>query len=111
MSAPTRREPEVNKLFRIAAKNGASALHLHVGLAPVLTVGGRSREIEMRALTPQDLEHLVSPILGSDEKLRLDCGEPVTFTHAVETHLVFRLTISRSSGRLKLSAHPLPAGN
>ncbi len=111
MPGSTDRILKVNRLFRLAAKNRASALHLHVGLAPLLTVLATTRELDMPALTQYDLEHLLLPILNDGERQRLQTGEAITFTYFVEKAIPFRLRLSSTSGALRLDAYRLVPGN
>ena len=58
-----RREPEVNKLFRMVMKHEGSDLHLKVGLPPMMRLKNAIRQMEMRPLSQDDMEHLLDPIL------------------------------------------------
>src|SRR5437879_13911894 len=61
--AEVRREPEVNKLFRMVMKYQASDLHLKVGQPPMMRLRGDIRRTEMRPLTQEDMERFFYPIL------------------------------------------------
>ena len=56
-----RREPEVNKLFRMVMKHEASDLHLKVGQPPMMRLRGDIRQMDMRPLTQEDMERLLLP--------------------------------------------------
>ena len=47
----TKKEPDVNKLFRMVMKYQASDLHLKVGQPPMMRLRGDIRRTEMRLLT------------------------------------------------------------
>ncbi|MBY0230120.1 MAG: hypothetical protein K2W96_12635 [Gemmataceae bacterium] len=110
MDASPQHEPEINKLFRLATKHGASDLCLRVGSAPLLKLRGVDRLTDLRPLTQQDLERLVSPILHADQRQRLGLGEKVDFTYAVEEGVAYRVGVSREGGQLSLSARRLAFG-
>src|SRR5215469_8439607 len=58
-----RREPEVNKLFRMVMKHEGSDLHLKVGQPPMMRLRGDIRQMQMRPLTQDDMERLLLPTL------------------------------------------------
>src|SRR5688572_15503736 len=51
-----KKEPEVNKLFRMVMKYQASDLHLKVGQPPMMRLRGDIRRTEMRPITQEDME-------------------------------------------------------
>jgi Tfp pilus assembly pilus retraction ATPase PilT len=99
------REPEINKLFRLARKHKASDLYLRVGLAPLLRFGDVIRQTEMRPFSQQDLEHLLLPILYAEQQERLGHGEEVAFTYVYEEGDAYLVSVSKMSNKLRLSAH------
>ena len=60
--AEAAKEPEVNRLFRMAMKFEASDLHLKVGQPPMMRLRGDIRRTEMRPLTQEDMERLFAGI-------------------------------------------------
>ncbi len=58
-----RKEPEVNKLFRMVMKHEASDLHLKVGMPTMMRLRGDIRRVDMRPLTQEDMERLLLSIL------------------------------------------------
>src|SRR5712664_1221480 len=54
-----RKEPEVNKLYRMVMKLEASDLHLKVGQPPMMRLKGDIRRMDMRPLTQEDMERLL----------------------------------------------------
>ncbi len=110
MDASPQCEPQINKLFRMARKHGASGLYLQVGSPPLLRLRGVTRQADMRPLTQDDLERLVPPILYAEQQQRLGQGKEVIFTYACEEDDVYRVAVSSKGGQLGLSAHRLGAG-
>src|SRR5256714_14843074 len=70
-SAEVRREPEVNKLFRMVMKHEASDLHLKVGQPPMMRLRGDIRRMDMRPLTQEDMERLLLPHLTERQRKTL----------------------------------------
>src|SRR6476660_5877018 len=67
-----KKEPEVNKLFRMVMKYQASDLHLKVGQPPMMRLRGDIRRTEMRPLTQEDMERCFHPILKAKHKRSLE---------------------------------------
>src|SRR5438067_10896430 len=82
-SAEVRREPEVNKLFRMVMKYEASDLHLKVGQPPMMRLRGDIRRMEMRPLTQEDMERLLYPQLKEKHKKILDEEGGVDFSYVI----------------------------
>jgi hypothetical protein len=110
MDASLQREPEINKLFRVARKYRASDLYLDVGSAPRIRLRGVNRHMDMRPLMQEDLVRLVSPILYGEQLQRLGQGEEISFTYAFEEGDAYRVGVCDKGGRFSLSAHWLGAG-
>jgi Tfp pilus assembly pilus retraction ATPase PilT len=99
------REPEVNKLFRLARKIQASDFYVEAGSAPAMRVDNVTKIIDMQPLSQQDLEHLLSPLLFAEQQTVIAQGGQVAFTYACEEGKPYRVRVSNSGGRLRLSAH------
>src|SRR5271170_7451846 len=78
-----RREPEVNKLFRVVMKHEGSDLHLKVGLPPMMRLRGMIRRMEMRPLTQEDMERLLYPTLNEHHRTILDETGGVDYAHII----------------------------
>jgi twitching motility protein PilT len=104
MEVAPQHEPEINKLFRLARKYQARDLYLQVGLPPLLRVKGDIRQTLLQPLSPQDLEHLLLPILSAEQQQCLDQGGVVAFTYVFEKDNRVRLSVFKMQGRFKLAA-------
>jgi twitching motility protein PilT len=101
--AETRKEPEVNKLFRMVMKYEASDLHLKVGQPPMMRLRGDIRRTEMRPLTQDDMERLLLPQLTPRQRRILDEEGGVDFCHVVgNDECRFRVSLFRQRGKLSL---------
>src|ERR1700726_3963426 len=81
--AELRREPEVNKLFRMVMKHEGSDLHLKVGQPPMMRLKGSIRRMEMRPLSQEDMERLLLPNLTEKHRKILDDEGGVDFSYVV----------------------------
>ncbi len=102
-AAEPRREPEVNKLFRMVMKYEASDLHLKVGCPPMMRLKGDVRRMEMRPLTQEDMERLLLPCLNPRQRKILEEEGGVDFSYVIgNDECRFRVSLFRQRGRLSL---------
>jgi twitching motility protein PilT len=100
-----RKEPEVNKLFRMVMKYEASDLHLKVGNPPMMRLKGDIRRMEMRPLTQEDMERLLLPCLNARQRRILDEEGGVDFSWVVgQDECRFRVSLFKQRSRLSLVA-------
>jgi twitching motility protein PilT len=100
-----RREPEINKLFRMVMKHEGSDLHLKAGLPPMMRLRNAIRQMEMRPLSADDLERLLWPILTDRCKKLLEDTGGADFAHVIgQDECRFRVNLFRQRGRLSLVA-------
>src|SRR3954451_717427 len=83
MPVEVRREPEVNKLFRMVMKHEGSDLHLKVGRPPMMRLKGVIREMEMKALTQEDMERLLYPVMTEHSREILKNTGGSDFAHVI----------------------------
>jgi twitching motility protein PilT len=103
--AEVRREPEINKLFRMVMKHEGSDLHLKAGLPPMMRLRNAIRQMEMRPLSSEDMERLVWPMLNERSKKLLEETGGADFAHVVgHDECRFRVNLFRQRGRLSLVA-------
>ncbi len=100
-----RREPEVNKLFRMVMKLEASDIHLKVGQPPMMRLKGDIRKADMRALTQDDMDRLLLPTLDARKKKILDEEGGVDFSYVIgNDECRFRVSLFKQRGKLSLVA-------
>src|SRR5207247_6793872 len=105
MPAEAKREPEVNKLFRMVMKHEGSDLHLKVGLPPMMRLKGVIRQMEMKPLTQEDMERLMFPTLGERERQILMESGGIDYAYVVgQDEGRFRVNLFRQRGKLSLVA-------
>src|SRR3954465_3983246 len=102
-AAGVRREPGVNKLFRMVMKPQASDLHLKVGLPPMMRLRGDIRRMDMRPLTQEDMERLLLPCLSPRQRKILDDGGGVDYSYIIGAdECRFRVSLFKQRTRLSL---------
>ncbi len=107
MAAPpsARKEPEVNKLFRMVMEHEASDLHLKVGQPPMMRLRGDIRRMKMRPLTQEDMERLLLTQLQAKHRKILDEEGGVDFGYVIGAdECRFRVSLFKQRGRLSLVA-------
>src|SRR5262245_19929853 len=108
--AELRREPEVNKLFRMVMKHEGSDLHLKVGLAPMMRLKGIIRRMEMKPLTQEDMERLLYPTLTPAQRQTLDNTGGIDYSYVIGAdECRFRVNLFKQRGRLSLVARRVKA--
>lgn len=99
------REPEVNKLFRMVMKHEGSDLHLKVSLPPMMRLKGLIRQMDMPALSQEQMERLLYPIMSQKQRETLEQTGGSDFAHVIgQDECRFRVNLFKQRGRLALVA-------
>jgi twitching motility protein PilT len=102
-SPDVRKEPEVNKLFRLVMKHQGSDLHLKVGLPPMMRLRGDIRRMDMRPLSQEDMERLLLPCLNPQQRKILDEEGGVDYSYVIgNDECRFRVSLFKQRGKLSL---------
>src|SRR5262245_8684256 len=103
LPAEPRREPEVNKLFRMVMKHEGSDLHLKVGLPPMMRLKGVIRTMEAPPISAEGMERLLFPIMSEHHRKILEETGGADFAHVVgNDEQRFRVNIFYQRGKLSL---------
>src|SRR5262245_55691940 len=103
--AEVKKEPEVNKLFRMVMKFEGSDLHLKVGQPPMMRLRGDIRRMEMRPITQEDMERLLLPQLSAKQRKQLEDTSGVDFSYVIgNDECRFRVSLFKQRGKLSLVA-------
>jgi twitching motility protein PilT len=103
--AEVKREPEVNKLFRMVMKMEGSDLHLKAGLPPMMRLRGDIRRMDMRPLTAEDMERLLLPLLKEHHRKILDAEGGVDYSYVIgNQECRFRVSLFKQRNLLSLVA-------
>src|SRR5438105_1719026 len=103
LNAELKKEPEINKLFRMVMKYEGSDLHLKVGQPPMIRLRGDIRRMEMRPLTQEDMQRLLLPQLKEAQRKILEEEGGVDFSYVIgQDECRFRVSLFKQRGRLSL---------
>src|SRR5579871_4285950 len=104
-SLAARREPEVNKLFRMVMKHEASDLHLKSGQPPMMRLRGDIVKVNTPPLSAEDMEKLLLPQLKPDQRKTLEETGGIDFAYVIGAdECRFRVSLFKQRGRLSLVA-------
>jgi twitching motility protein PilT len=100
-----RREPEVNKLFRMVMKHEGSDLHLKVGLPPMMRLKGSITKMNIPPLTQEQMEKLLFPTLDARQRKILEDTGGVDYAYIIgQDECRFRVNLFKQRGKLSLVA-------
>jgi twitching motility protein PilT len=104
---PNRAELEVNKLFRACVKLEASDLHLKVGNAPMVRVGGTLRPMNRGPISDEEMVGLLLPLMNDRNRKIFDRDGGADFAHTLEVDGInwrFRVNLMQQLGHMGLVA-------
>ncbi|SFR68484.1 type IV pilus twitching motility protein PilT [Anaeromicropila populeti] len=90
----------INDLLAITNGNGASDLHLTVGVPPKCRVHGELRNMEFPKLMPADTEAIINPMLSPYHRSILDEYGEVDFAYSVPNLGRYRVNVFKQRGSL-----------
>lgn len=90
----------IDDLLAISKDNGASDLHITVGVPPKCRVNGELRSIDLPKLFPNDTEAIISPILGEFQKKVLNEYGEVDFAYSIPELGRYRVNVFKQRGSL-----------
>lgn len=90
----------INDLLGISKDNGASDLHITVGVPPKCRVNGELRSMDLPKLMPKDTESIIEPILGKYHKKVLEEFGEVDFAYSIPNFGRYRVNVFRQRGSL-----------
>lgn len=90
----------INDLLAISKDNGASDLHITVGVPPKCRVNGKLRSIDLPKLTPSDTEVIIMPLLEEFQKKALEEYGEVDFAYSIPDLGRYRVNVFKQRGSL-----------
>lgn len=90
----------INDLLTISKENGASDLHITVGVPPKCRVNGDLRNIDLPKLMPSDTETIITPLLGDYHKKVLEEYGEVDFAYSIPELGRYRVNVFKQRGSL-----------
>lgn len=100
---------EMSELLELAVEEGASDLHLNVGLPPVLRIHGGLHPLDVPALKPEDTDRLMKSITSPDhqQKVREQGGTDFGFGFGDKAR--FRVSVLKSKGNVGVVLRLIPS--
>jgi twitching motility protein PilT len=108
MSETEYADVEMNELLQLAVDEGASDLHLSVGLPPVLRIHGGLHPLNTPALRPEDTERLMKAITSPDHQQRVRERGGTDFGFGFGTQARFRVSVLKAKGAIGLVLRQIP---
>lgn len=73
--------PRINAFLKLGRQQGASDIHLAVGVPPLIRLYGELSPIKYRELSPDELETLIIEILTDEQREQFASGEDLDFSY------------------------------
>jgi twitching motility protein PilT len=100
---------EMSDLLQLAVDEGASDLHIEVGVPPVLRIHGRMQPLDATPLKPEDTERLMKSITSEDRQQRLREFGGDDFGFGFGKAARFRVSILKAKGNVGIVLRQIPS--
>lgn len=88
----------ITRLLASMRKLDASDLHIKVGIPPVYRIGGLLRPIQSEALTEEEADHLLDPLINEVQRKRFEDTGNLDFATHLPDGDRFRVNVFRAGG-------------
>ncbi len=102
-------EIQMDDMLDLAVQEGASDLHLAVGLPPVLRLNGALAPLDAEPLKPEDTDRLMRSIASEQHIQNLDTGGGSDFGFSFGDRARFRVSIFRQKGHAGIVLRQIPS--
>ncbi|MBN2302160.1 MAG: type IV pilus twitching motility protein PilT [Lentisphaerae bacterium] len=99
---------EMNELLQLTYDEGASDLHLAVGLPPMLRIHGGLQPLDSAPLRPEDTERLMKSITSPDNQQKIREHGGVDFGFGFGDLARFRVSVLKSKGNIGVVLRQIP---
>jgi twitching motility protein PilT len=100
---------EMSDLLDLAVNEGASDLHLAVGVPPVLRIHGHMQPLDCTPLMPEDTERLMKSITSEDHQQRVREGGGSDFGFSFGKKARFRVSVLKAKGSIGIVLRQIPS--
>ncbi len=109
MNEPPTADIDMSDLLQMVVDEGASDLHLSVGLAPMLRLHGSLQAVNLPPLTPEDTERFMKSITSEtyQQKIRESGGMDFGFSFGAAAR--FRASVLKSKGNIGIVLRQIPS--
>ena len=108
MSTMKSSEVQMNDLLELAVSEGASDLHLAVGLPPVMRIHGSLAPLDAEPLTPEDTDRLMRSFTPEQHVRSLDEHGGSDFGFGFGDMARFRVSVFRQKGHVGIVLRQIP---
>lgn len=88
----------VEEYLAIAKEKGASDLHIAVGIPPKCRINGELVSLELKSLSPEEIQDIISPILTQYARKILEEEGEVDFAYTIPNQGRYRVNIFKQRG-------------
>jgi twitching motility protein PilT len=103
------RDISMSDLLQLALDEGASDLHLAVGLPPVLRINGGLHPLDTEPIVGEDTERFMKSITSEDNQMKVREGGGCDFGFAYGTAARFRVSVLRQKGNIGIVLRLIPS--
>ncbi len=88
----------IDDMLKVANKNGASDLHITVGVPPKIRLDGILRNIDNYSLRPADTERFITPLLGKNAQKQMEENGESDFSYSLPGVGRYRVNVFKQRG-------------
>jgi len=100
---------EMNELLQLSIDEGASDVHIAVGIAPTLRINGSLSPLDVDILTPEDTERLMKSITSAEDQQKLRENGGVDFGFSFGDAARFRVSCFMAKGSMGVVLRQIPS--
>lgn len=100
---------EMNELLQLAVDEGASDLHITVGLPPMLRIHGGLHPVQTDVLNPDDTERLMKSITSPDHQQKVREKGGTDFGFGFGETARFRVSVLKAKGNVGIVLRLIPS--
>src|SRR3712207_2684355 len=101
-------QTRLNDYLFDAVREGASDLHVTVGLPPMVRVRGQVKPLDHEPLTPTSTREIVYDILSGDQRQRLENEWDLDFAYTLPRTARFRVNVYFQKGAIGAAFRTIP---
>jgi len=98
----------VDRILSIAAKRGASDVHIVVGLPPIFRIDGVLALMEGEPITPQNAKRLIFSVMDEKRRNKFLSEKELDFAYALTDELRFRVNLFFERGNVGAAFRIIP---
>ncbi len=101
---------DIDEILQIAVNNGASDIHIRVGLPPMFRISGTFRPLkDAERITPEEAGRLASNVMTSAQRDRFNRHSEIDLSYGVKGLGRFRVNVFRQRMTVAMAIRAVPA--